>query len=290
MNTKRVGRACLLLMAVLASDARAQTKLAGTFQIAGCEDRPAWSSFALLVDTEDFVAAADCARRTGLRWVLYLTADIYHPIDAHVVAVKARADAAGLSPHLLAVTDHEEWFEYTLGGYWPVGRLDPTRETDIWQIAALVHAWTSLRTAAIKRHWPGLPVAWITSMVNDDRRYGAFYWRPLPTGIDVIALEGYVPAWGTWATTAGRYLAHAIQTRREPIALITQGFRWGASGDWSRGPTEDQMAGTAAALTHPRVIASWLFTWDGSLWASPMVGLRQMPEWRRRYETALGVQ
>ena len=295
MRQRGVWGAVVALLLVT-SGASAQTKLAGTFQIGACGARPSWSSFALLIYRDDFAAAAECSRRTGLRWVLYLTADPYRPIDGHVAAVKQRAQAAGLAPFVVAVTDHEEWYELTLAhpssGYgWPIPGLDPSRDADIWRIAEIVHAWASARHLAIKRIWPGVLTAWITSLVNDDRRYGAFRWRPLPAGVDVIALEGYVPRWGTWASTAGLHLAHAIRTRTEPIVLVTQGFRWddGTGGDWSRGPTDDQMAGTASALAHPRVVASWLFTWDGNLWAAPMVGLRQMPEWEARYAQAIGV-
>lgn len=269
--------------------AATHAKPAGTFQIGACEARPAWSTFALLVDVDDFAAAADCARRTGLRWVLYLTADPYQPVAPHVMAVKARADAAGLTPYLLALTDHEEWYERALAvpPLWPIGALDSTLPSDQWVIADTVHRVASHRAAEIKRVWP-LPVVWITSLVNDDRRFGAFVYRPLPTGVDVIALEGYVPSWGTWDTTAGLHLAHAIRTRPEPIVLVTQGFRWTGDPMWTRGPTEDGMAGTAAALSHPRVIASWLFTWEGL--GPTLTGLAEMPAWRAAYERAIGVQ
>lgn len=279
----------LLVLACLAPSVSGQHKPAGTFQIGSCDARPAWSTFALLIDGQDFDAAADCARRTGLRWVLYLTADPYAPIGPPVAAVKVRADAAGLTPYLLALTDHEEWYEQTLAipPRWPIGALDSSLPADQWVITETTHRVASQRTTEIKRVWPGLPVAWITSLVNDDRRHGPFFYRPLPTGIDIIALEGYVPAGATWAQTGGRYLSHALATRREPIALITQGFRWTGDPIWAVGPTEDGMAGLAEALRHPRVIASWLFTWQGL--GPTLTGLSQMPEWRTRYEQAIGV-
>lgn len=281
--------AAVVLVLVTSTAAAAQSKLAGTFQIGACDDRPRWSSFALLIDVDDFAAAAECSRTTGLRWVVYLTADVFLPPDAHVAAVRQRATLAGLAPFVIGLTDHEEWYEIALSPtrHWRLGDLDPQKEDDIWRISSIVHAWTSARTGAIRRVWPGPPVAWITSLVNDDRRFGAFRWRPLPAGVGVIAIEGYVPAWGTWATTAGLYVSHAINTRPEPIVLVTQGFT--QDGDWSRGPTEDVMVGTASALAHPRVVASWLFTWDGDLWGGSTVGTKQRPDWQARYERAIGV-
>lgn len=262
----------------------AQTKLAGTFQIGQCEDRPGWSSFATLVDTEDFHAAADCSRRTGHRWVLFLTGSPYQPITAHALAVRTRIEAAGLRPYLLGVVDHEEWYENVLSGAWAFWTQDPA------VVVPVVHAWTSARNAEIRAVFPGLPILWITTLVNDSQAAGLWLWRPLPVGVSAIALEGYVPKGRTWAQTAGVYLAHALATRPEPIVLVTQGFRIPGDPLWDVGPTG--FTETAAALQHPRVIASWLFAWDGDLWAqwAAIVGLKQRPDWQAQYVEALGVR
>lgn len=280
-------RACLLALIVLACLPQAssgQHKLAGTFQIGACDDRPAWSSFTTIADTDDLHAAADCSRRTGMRWVLYLRASQYHPVTAHAVAVKARVDAAGLGPYLIAIADHEEWYEQVLAGALPYVTTDPA------VIVPVVHAWAGKRNAEIKAVFPGVPILWITTLVNDSPAYGLWLWRPLPAGVDAIALEGYVPAGLTWAQTAGRYLAHAIATRPEPIVLITQGFSADYDPQWQAGPTPEVFAATEQALLHPRVIASWLFSWDAALLGRGFVAVKQRPDWQQAYAAAIGAR
>lgn len=280
----------LLFTLCLTFPTMAQTKPAGIFQLTSCGDRPQWSSFALLVDTENFYKATECSRWTGLRWVLYLTASPYSPIDAHVAQVKSRLDAAQLTPFVIGLVDHEEWYENTLSipPRWPIGQLDPSLPAHQWEIARIVKHVTSGRNRTLKRVFPTIPIVWLTSLVNDSPQFGSFFYRPIPDGVDVIALEGYVPAGHTWATTAQIYIQHALNTRKEPIVLVTQGFRWSGDPLWAAGPTEDGMAGTAVMLQHPRIVASWVFTWDGP--GPTLLGLKQMPQWQRRYEQVIGVR
>lgn len=285
-------RTLALLLVLWAVPASAQIKPAGTFQLSACEKAPGWSSFALLVDDQDFAVAADCSRRTGLRWVLgFYSRSPYEPIGAYARATKARADAAGLTPFLWAAVYHEEWYEaaITPGGL-PIPGLDAANPAHHGQIIETVRWWVGHQHVAISAAFPGLPIAWITGLVNRSRAFGDSMWRPLPPGVSVIALEAYAPGGHTWASTAGLFISHAINTQPEPVVLIAHAF---ASADpteplWGPGPTEEIVDGFAAALRHPRVWGAWIFTMESR--PGVLIGLDDMPYWLGRYEQALGVR
>jgi hypothetical protein len=283
-------RTFILLLVLLAAPAWAQTKPVGTFQLSSCDASPGWSSFALLIDTQDFAEAADCSRRTGLRWVLgFYSRSPYEPIAAYARATRARADAAGLTPFLWAMVYSEEWYEYALtpGALWIPG-LDPANPAHHAPIVETVAWWTGHQHAALREAFPAVPVAWITGLVNRSRAYGDALWRPLPPGVSVIALEAYVPTGHAWDSTAGLFIRHAAATETAPIVLIAQAFV--APGDplWGTGPTEAIVDGLAAALRDPRVWGTWLFTMESR--ANGLIGLADLPYWHARYAQALGVQ
>lgn len=267
-------------------------KPVGTFQLSDCATSPAWSSFALLVDDQDFAAAADCSRRTGLRWVLgFYTRSAYEPIGGYARATKLRADQAGLTPFLWAIVYSEEWYEYALTpGALAIPGLDPANPAHHGPIVETVRWWVGHQHAAITREFPGVPIAWITGLVNRSRAFGDALWRPLPAGATVIALEAYAPGGHSWASTAGLYISHAINTQSEPVVLIAHAFKSADPTEplWGPGPTEEIVDGFAAALQHPRVWGSWLFTMESR--PGVLIGLNDLPYWKARYLQAVGVE
>lgn len=279
-----------LLVLALCVPAAAQPKPVGTFQLSQCEASPGWSSFALLVDNQDFAAAADCSKRTGLRWVLgFYSRSPYEPIAGYARVTKARADAAGLTPFLWATVYIEEWYEYALTpGALPIPGLDPTNPAHHAPIVETVRWWVGHQHAAIRAEFPRVPVAWITGLYNESRAFGDALWRPLPPGVSVLALEAYAPAGHTWDATAGLFIRHAAATSPVPIVLIAQAFV--APGDplWGAGPTEEIVNGLAAALRLSKVWGTWLFTMESR--ENGLIGLADLPYWRMRYEQALGVR
>ena len=287
-----MGRAFLLLVVLLtATPASAQVKLAGTFALDGCSERPGWASFAMLPDWADFNEAADCSRRTGIRWVLALYGvslnapplALYH----HALAVKARADAAGL--RVLAVVPNEEHYEHAFTpGAFPLAGLDPASPADTLAIVHEVQARASLTYWIVGVVFPGVPRMWITGLFNNNPAYGPALYRPLPSGVDVLAIEAYQPAGWTWAQTGGLYVGHALATSPVPVVVIGQGFVHPGDPLWGAGPTEDAVDGFAAALRHPKVIAGMVFDWKDR--ANGLRGLVSLPYWRGRFETALGVR
>lgn len=277
---------CLILL--LPIPAVAQIKPTGTFAIDRCDARPAWSSFAMLAEWANFDEAAACARTTGIRWVLALYASSrYTPAREWAPAVKARADAAGLTPYLVALVWHEEWYEYAFTpGALPIPGLDPTNPAHTEAIVRTVHWWVGEQHAALATIFPGVARVWLTGLYNDDPRFGPALWRPVPAHTSVIALELYQPCGWTWAQTGGRYTQHALATSPLPLVLIAHGFL--APGDplWGCGPSDEAVAGFAEALRHPKTWGAWIFTW-GDRWN--MQGLASLHSWRSKYEKALGL-
>lgn len=277
---------CPLLIALwLSVPAAAQIKPSGVFDIAACHARPVWASFALLPDDADFEAAADCQRTSGLQWVLALFGSSpYVPVESHARAVHTRAQAAGV--RFVAVLYHEEWYEYALTpGALPIPGLDAENPAHERDIISVVRWWIGEQHAAIARVFPGLPRVWLTSLANDDPSLGP--WRPVPPGTTAIALEAYVPDGYTWEATAGRYIGHALRTRREPIVLVGQGFQSDGDPYWGGGPTQNTVDGFARALRQPGVWGAWMFTWGDR---PGMRGLSSLDHWRQQYEHALGVR
>ncbi len=251
-------------------------------------DRPSWAAFAALGDWEDFAAAARDAERTGIRWVLWLGSLAFStPVAPYMADVVRRIDAAGLRPWLVGVCYHEEWYSNWKGGRISVTGLDPANPTHWLPAAHAIHWWTGQQHAAIRAALPGVPVLWVDSFVNDDPSFGGWWFHPVPAGVDVLALEAYVPAGGAWAADVEPFLAHAVATRREPIVLVVQGFQGAASDPlWRLGPTADGAAGTRRWLAHPRVLSAWVFDWRSRV--PSWTGLADLPQ-RAAIESAMGV-
>jgi len=226
---------------------------------------PPWAQFALLADWCDFAEAVRMSREMGVWWVLGIFSYAPdEPLAGVLPALIARIDAAGLRPYLVGVCYHEEWYGRFKGGAFDTLTTEPgmhLTEAGQWKGAELIHQWVGQQHAAIKAALPGVPIAWIDGYVNDDRAHGAWWYQPVPDHVDVLALEGYVPAGGTWAANVEPFLRHAVATRREPIVLIVQGFHAPGDALWGDGPTEDGLTGTARWMAHPRVVSAWIFDW-----------------------------
>lgn len=274
----------------------AQIKPTGVFGVASCDARPAWASFAMLGDWHDFDAAAACARTTGLRWVLALYSGAHErPARDWVPAVKARADAAGLTPYLVGLVFHEEWYEYAFANETPPNGLqralagfgldvhDPAHTV---AVVDGIRWWVGLQHADLAAIFPGVPRVWLTGLYNDDPRFGASLWRPAPAHTSAIALELYQPCGWTWEQTGGRYARHALATSPVPVVLVAQAFRAPGDSLWGCGPTAETIAGFAEALRHPKAWGAWMFTWGDR---TNMSGLESMTDVRAAYERALGV-
>lgn len=250
--------------------------------------RPSWASFALLPDWGDFRGAAEDAERTGVKWVLYLGSMAHAtPLSEVLPDLVRRITEAGLRPHLVGVCYHEEWYATWKGGRLAIPGLDPANPAHWHAGAVAIHWWTGQQHAALKAALPGLAIVWIDTFVNDDASFGGWWYQPVPAGVDVLALEAYVSTAGTFASEVEPFLAHAVSTRREPIALVVQGFCAPGDALWGTGPTTDSLAGTARWLAHPRVISGWVFDW----WSrgAGVIGLADLPM-RSTVEAALGIQ
>ena len=236
---------------------------------------PGWAQFAMLPDWADFEAAAQRSLRTGLRWVLGLYGvPRAEPILAHVTKVRRRLDAAGLLPFLVGVAYHEEWYGEWKGGRLSIPGLSPANPAHLLPAAAAIRGWCSSQHAVIRAALPGLRVVWIDGYVNDDPSFGGWWYQPVPTGVDVLALECYVHAGGTWAADVEPFLQHAVATRREPVALIVQGFQVPGDPLWSAGPAAESPGHLRRWLDHPRVLSAWVFDWGSR---PGLIGLADLP-------------
>lgn len=256
-------------------------KALGVFSI----DRPSWAAFGSLADWCDFDAAAADSRATGVRWVLHILSPAYStPLKDVLPGIVQRLDASGLRSFLVGVCYHEEWFSEFKAGRLTVPGFDCKNPAHLIPAAQMIRWWVSQQHEVLKAALPGVAVVWVDTFCNDDPSFGGWWYQPVPTGVDVLALEAYVPAGGSWAADVEPFLQHAVSTRKEPLALVVQGFQ---SDDqwWAHGPTDDGIAQTRRWLDHPRVIAGWVFTWS----SRPGVrGLADLPQ-RGALEAALGV-
>ncbi len=249
--------------------------------------RPPWASFALLPDWADFSAATGDSQRTGVKWVLGLYSPArLTPLSEVLPALMRRIDAAGLRPHLVGVVYHEEWYSAFLSGALTHVGLDHTNRAHWVPAANAIRWWVSEQHAAIRAALPGVPVVWLDTFVNDDLSFGPWFYRPLPDGVDTLALYGYVPTGGSWAQDVEPFLAHAVSTRPEHLVLVVQGFAGDGDPQWAAGPTPDGMAGTRRWLAHDRVIAGWVFDWHSR--PGGLKGLKDLPQ-RAALESAMGV-
>jgi hypothetical protein len=249
------------------------------------DNRPPWASFGQIAEWDDFDAAAQYARASGCRWVLWVHHGGPGPMLEHARAVRERADRAGLSPFVLAWCYREEWYEHYRHGLLAdapiVSGLNPRDAADEVAGVERIRGHLGEAHAAMRAAWPGLAVAWVAALVNNSHAYGSQYYAPVPDGVDVIALDPYATAGQTFDAWPGVVIAHAVATTTHPIAIVPQ---WFAQPGTSLAAPPDATAQYFGWLRHPRVIALWGFTWASRREAG-IVGLQDMPTLRASVES-----
>lgn len=259
----------LVLFVLVAAPVEAQIKPVCAYSSDGA---PSWVTCGGIdgdANAATLAAAAERSRLTGHRWVLQV-GHHRHPLeDAGAVTADtlARAAAVGLRPYVDAMTYGEEWHERCLLGEF-ASLVAPSA------CPGAVAAWMSHQHARAKAASGGLPILWITHLAHP-------LYRPVPTGVDYLALDPYPVDGQAWADFEP-ILSFSEASTTLPIVLIP---RWAyATGpfqgaDWwrvSRPPSLDVVDGYARFAARPRVAAVWGFLW-ASRPGADLVGLRDMP-------------
>ena len=270
---------CALLI-VLGSVSAAHAKPVCAFSP---QDAPAWiacGSLSAYASEAEMRTAAKRSRDTGFTWVLQIghwerpDAPAYHV----ALAAKARAEAAGLWPYVVAVTYSEEWHERCFYGEFAAYGLTANHPA----CPAQVYGWMSQQHAAVKAA-TDKPIVWVTHFVHPT--------RPVPQHTDYVALNPY-PVDGQGFEFVEWLIEISVDSTELPLVLVprwfkttgpAQGPRW---EDASRDPVV--FDGYARWLQHPRVVALWGFLW-ASRPEADLVGMADMPEARRALERSLGV-
>lgn len=250
------------------------------------EGAPAWITCGSLDADASDAALRDAAARsraTGFTWVLQIGHHVAPHLPAGPVAARARqrAEAAGLWPHVAAVTYGEEWHERCFFGEFAAYGLTANAP----ECPAQVVGWMSQQHAAVKAA-TDKPIVWITHFVHPT--------RPVPAHTAYVALDPYPTddqdfAFVEWL------LALSADSTDLPLVIIPrwfqatgpfQGRRW---QDASRPPSQAVIDGYARWARHPRVVALWGFLWASRPYAD-LVGLADMPATRAAVERSLGVR
>lgn len=272
-----------VLVTLLAAAPAAQPKPVGAFSPDGA---PAWVTFGSLADWEsDAVLASARARclSTGFRWIVHVgyAESPVLPIGPHAERVKARFDAAGLSPCVVGMTIGEEWYEHwEAGSFARYGLPAGVAEADA---VSIIHHWLGRqqRAAFAATGWPAI---WVSSWVHTS--------RPVPDGTQYVALDAYRNDGETWAASVARRIADAEAATSLPLVLIPRWFRSTGPAQgrgWRQAPTAADMDAYAAVLRRPRWVAMWGFLWQSRPGAD-LVGLADMPDARVWVERSLGVR
>lgn len=231
---------------------------------AGCDGT--FLRFSSIADWEDFTPAVECSRRTGRLWLLLagFADPIGQPVDAE--GLKRRADQSGLTPYIAGIGYREEWYGMLKRGEIP---LPLTIES-----IGIVHRFGSEQQRRLKVAFVNKPIVYVDGFVNDDKKWGFNYYQPLPLHTDVFGFEAYVPNGGSWAMHVLPAFNHHLRNYPTlPLVVIGQGFQT-HEGEWSEGPTVENVDNTLALGQHPRVVSIMWFTWRSR---SSMIGLERMP-------------
>lgn len=248
--------------------------LLGVFD--GGDDPPAWATIGTINDTADpsaLLHARALSEQRGVRWWLFLGGHEppERPIGPHAQRVKAACDAAGLTPHLAAMSVGEEWYERLARGEF--ARLGATFPDAI----PVVHDWLGKQQQAAFDVF-GVPVVWLTTMVNNDRsRYGDAQWRPVPAGTHAVAIDAYVPDGHTFESHVAPVLAHAEATTALPLILVPQWFWMPGDALWGRRPTAEDAAKYQQWASGSRWIATVGYTFS-SFPYDGIIGLSDLPD------------
>lgn len=270
---------CLLVAAM----AHAQPKPVGAYGPHG--SLPSWISFGTLAahaPDGQLAEAAARSRATGFLWIVQAGFDVPPHVyaEAPARAMRARFEAAGLWPYVVAVTWGEEWYERCAGG-----EFSATYGVSGPACVFGVYDWMSAQHEALARV-TGKPVMWVTHVA--DR-----LWRRVPSHTSYVAIDAYPTdgqAWGDLLPT----LLHSEGGTDLPLVIIprwyqttgpVQGDRW---RETSASP-ERWADGYAALLARPRWVAMLGFLWASRPWAD-LVGLEDMPDAQRAVARSLGVR
>jgi hypothetical protein len=274
-----VTRILTLCFVVLAGVASAQTKPIGLFDPG--EHPPAWASFGTIADWSDFEAARRLSDRRGFKWVLQLGYALppTEPIGPHAARVRARLDAAGLTPHVVAMSVGEEWYEH-----WRAGTFAP------YGLAAdnpagmpIIRDWMGRQHAAAKAAIP-VPVIWITTVAG----HPAGTFRPIPPNTDFVAIDAYIPKGGSFDVNVAPIFAYAEQSVVGTGMRLVQIPPWFEAEGWET-PTDLDLKKYALWAARPLWFAVLGFTWQDRP-ALGMRGLESLPGTRAAVTKALGVQ
>lgn len=265
---------CALLLAASAS-----AKPLGAFDCGA--HPPAWATVCTIPDwatPAEMAHARWLSETRGLVWWLQLgyAESPVVPIGPHAARVRARVEAAGLLPYIAGMSVGEEWYEHWRAGSFAAYGL--TAENPAGQ--PIITAWLGMQHAAAKSAL-GLPVVWITTAPNNDPAIAPY--QPIPAGVDLVAVDAYVGAGGTFATHVAPVLAHAERTTPLPLVLVPQFFD--APG-WER-PTPETAALYLSWLARPRWVALVAFTWRDRP-SLQMTGLASLPALRAALEAHAG--
>lgn len=247
---------------------------------------PAWISFGSIpshAPDAAILAARDRSRATGFRWIVQMGFDCpaITPAGAMAATARARLEALGLWPHVVAVTWGEEWYERWYADEF-AGLGLPASHPDGLEV---IRGWSGRQHAAVQQA-TGLPVIWVTGLAHGP--------RAVPAATDFVALDAY-PADGlTFAESVTPSYIMTADATRLPIVSIPRWFR--ATGPYqgphwrtaSLEPSADVVAGYAAIAAHPRIVAVWGFLWESRPYAE-LVGLADMPATAAAVSASLGV-
>lgn len=239
---------------------------------------PAWASFGMLADFGDFESAKRLSDERGFLWVLQMghAEPVERPISAHAARIKARLESSGLRPYVIAVTVREEWYEHWRAGEFADKGLPPNAP---WGVS-VIRDWAGRQHKAVKDVL-GLPVVWVTTAANDNAALSPH--QPIPAGVDVVAIDAYVPKGGSFAAHVAPVLEHAERATALPLVLVAQ---WFHAHGYAK-PKASDVAAYLAWLARPRWVALLGFTGRSRPWAG-ITGLADLPDLRAAVDDSMG--
>lgn len=275
----------VLACALVAAPAEAQPKPVGAFSPDGSS--PDWVTFGSIQASETdatLTAAAKRSRATGFQWILHLGYDVAPHVPAGPVAAasRARLERLGLWPHIAAVNYGEEYYEALWSGSYANYGLSTATDAGAWAAVRVVRDWMAIQQTAVAVV-TGKPVIWITTLVNNETRWGPWYYRPVPAGAGMVAVDAYQLPWQDFDRDVLPILLHAETQTALPLVVIPQ---WFSGQGWAR-PTRLATERYAEILRRPRWVAMWGFLWASRPW-SGLVGLDALPDVLAEVWSSLG--
>ncbi|MEZ5421122.1 MAG: hypothetical protein R2708_27810 [Vicinamibacterales bacterium] len=265
-------------------------KLVGAYSPQGAPSWVTCGTIASFASDHELAAAAARSRATGFQWVLQVGFDVDPTRAAGPVAAAARArcEAAGLWPHVVAVIYGEEWLEKLHGGAFRGYGLPMGTDAEVLDSVNTVRRWMgeqhkAVRLATLK------PVVWVTNRAETSMEAGVRAWRPIPDWTSAVALDAYVWDGQTFRDDVAPVLARAETTTDLPLVLIPQWFRGTGPQHraWLTGPSASDVESYTAWFRRDRWVAMLGFLWASRPWQD-LRGLEDMPDLRTAVERSLG--